>query len=60
VLKYSEVSTNIAARAIALYRSMLRHIPVLASADDLPFVASAPWLAADPRVSKPEAWKIVS
>ena len=33
------MSTNIAARAIALYRSMLRDIPVLASADDLPFVA---------------------
>ncbi len=35
----SEVSTNVATRAIALYRSMLRDIPMLASADDLPFVA---------------------
>jgi hypothetical protein len=35
----SEVSTNVATRAIAFYRSMLRDIPVLASADDVPFVA---------------------
>lgn len=39
MVRYSETSTNVAARAIALYRSMLRDIPVLASADDLPLVA---------------------
>ena len=38
-MRYSQTSTNVAARAIALYRSMLRDIPVLASAADLPLVA---------------------
>ena len=36
MVRYSETSTNVAARAIALNRSMLRDIPVLASAADLP------------------------
>jgi hypothetical protein len=39
VVRYSQTSTNLALRAIALYRSMLRDIPVLASAADLPLVA---------------------
>jgi hypothetical protein len=38
-VRYSQTSTNLALRAIALYRSMLRDIPVLASAADLPLVA---------------------
>ncbi len=41
MVRCSEVSTNVATRAIASYRSILRDIPVLVSADDLRFVASS-------------------